>query len=78
MDSLGDASVSNAPSMLTICPECGSAVSRGHDTFEACINHRTVSVPGEYERCRGACGQFYFAPGEMDAVVKRASAIIGL
>ena len=78
MDSLGDASASNAPSMLTICPECGSAVSRGHDTFEVHINCRTVSVPGEYERCRGACGQFYFAPGEMDAVVKRASAIIGL
>ena len=78
MDSLRDASASDAPGMLTICPDCGSAVSRGHDTFEARINRRTVSVPGEYERCRGACGQFYFAPGEMDAVMKRASAIIGL
>ena len=78
MDRLRDASASNAPSMLTICPNCGGAVSRGHDTFDACISGRTVSVPGEYERCRDACGQFSFAPGEMDAVMKRASAIIGL
>ena len=62
--------------MLTICPDCGGAVSRGHDTFEARIGRRTVSVPGDYERCRGECGEFYFAPGEMDAVMKRASAII--
>lgn len=62
--------------MLTTCPDCGGAVSRGHDTFEARIGRRTVSVPGDYERCRGDCGEFYFAPGEMDAVMKRASAII--
>jgi HTH-type transcriptional regulator / antitoxin MqsA len=62
--------------MLTICPDCGGVVSRGHDAFEAHIGRRTVSVPGDYERCRGVCGEFYFAPGEMDAVMKRASAII--
>jgi len=62
--------------MLTNCPDCGGAVSRGHDTFEARIGRRTVSVSGDYERCRGDCGEFYFAPGEMDAVMKRASAII--
>ena len=62
--------------MLTICPDCGGAVSRGYDTFEARIGRRTVSVPGEYERCRSECGEFYFAPGEMDAVMKRASAMI--
>jgi HTH-type transcriptional regulator/antitoxin MqsA len=62
--------------MLTICPDCGGAVSRGHDTFPARIGRRTVSVPGDYERCRGECGEFYFAAGEMDAVMKRASAII--
>ena len=61
--------------MLTNCPDCGGAISRCHDTFEARIGRRTVSVPGEYERCRD-CGEFYFAPGEMDAVMKRASAVI--
>ncbi|MEO7455338.1 MAG: type II TA system antitoxin MqsA family protein [Gemmatimonadaceae bacterium] len=63
--------------MLTNCPDCDGAISRSHDTFEARIGRRTVSVPGEYERCRD-CGEFYFAPGEMDAVMKRASAMIRL
>lgn len=62
--------------MLKNCPDCGGAISRGHETFEVRIGRRTVSVPGEYERCHGECGEFYFAPGEMDAAMKRASAII--
>lgn len=57
------------------CPDCGGAVSRGHNVFEAHLGRRTVAVPGVYERC-GECGEFYFAPGEMDAVMKRASSII--
>ncbi|MDB4914683.1 MAG: putative transcriptional regulator [Gemmatimonadetes bacterium] len=61
---------------MTNCPDCGGAVTRGHDTFEVRIGRRTVTVPGEYERCRGECGEFYLAPGEMDAVMKRASAMI--
>lgn len=58
-----------------ICTDCGGAVSASHDVFEARIGRRTVSVPGEYERCR-ECGEFYFAPGEMDAVMKCASTMI--
>ena len=62
--------------MLINFPDCGGAVSRSHDTFEVRIGRRTVSVAGEYERCRGECGEFFFAPGEMDAVMKRATAMI--
>jgi HTH-type transcriptional regulator/antitoxin MqsA len=62
--------------MSTTCFNCGGPVSRAADTFAAHIGRRTVMVPGEFERCRGACGEFVFGPGEMDAVMKRASAII--
>ncbi len=62
--------------MLTTCPECGGAVSRGHHTFDIHIGRRTVSVSGEYERCTGDCQEVYFAPGEMDAAMIRASDVV--
>ena len=62
--------------MLTTCSNCGGAVSRSPGNFDVRVGRRTVTVHGEYERCRGECGEFYFAPGEMDAVMQRASAMI--
>jgi HTH-type transcriptional regulator/antitoxin MqsA len=61
--------------MLKTCTDCGGAIARRADTFDAHIGRRTVSVPGEYDRCAG-CGEFYFAPGEMDEMMKRASGIV--
>lgn len=62
--------------MLTTCPECGGAVTRATDTFDVHIGRRTVAVRGEYERCQGECREFYFAPGEMDSLMVRASSTI--
>lgn len=62
--------------MQNICVECGGPVVRGHHSFDVSIGRRTVSVPGEYDRCEGDCREFYFAPGEMDAAMIRASATI--
>ena len=59
--------------MLKDCPECGGAVSRGHHTFDVHVGRRTVTVAGEYLRCEGECREIYFAPGEMDATMIRAS-----
>ncbi|CAN5918635.1 hypothetical protein BH11GEM2_BH11GEM2_34560 [soil metagenome] len=61
--------------MFKICTDCGGAIARRTDAFDAHIGRRTVSVPGEYDRCAD-CGEFYFAPGEMDAMMKRASGIV--
>ena len=61
--------------MLKTCTDCGGAIVRRADTFEAHVGRRTVAVPGEYDRC-AECGEFYFAPGEMDAMMKRASAVV--
>ena len=61
--------------MLKTCTDCGGAITRRSDTFEAHVGRRTVAVPGEYDRC-AECGEFYFAPGEMDAMMKRASAVV--
>jgi putative zinc finger/helix-turn-helix YgiT family protein len=33
-------------------------------------------LEGEFERCQGECGEVFYAPGEMDDVMKRASALI--
>lgn len=62
--------------MLTICPECGGAVSRGQHSIDMHIGRRTVSITGSFERCNGDCQEVYFAPGEMDATMKRASEAI--
>jgi len=62
--------------MPNSCVECGCAVVRGSHTFDAHIGRRTVALPGEYDRCTGPCGEFYFAPGEMDAAMIRASDMI--
>lgn len=60
--------------MLKTCTDCGGAITRRAGTFDSHIGRRTVSVPGEYDRCAD-CGEFYFAPGEMDEMMKRASGI---
>ena len=60
---------------LLTCSECGGAIVRRADTFEAHIGRRTVMVPGDYDRC-AECGEFSFAPGEMNAMMKRASVVV--
>ncbi len=64
--------------MLIICPECGGAVSRGQHSIDMHIGRRTVSITGSFERCNGECREVYFAPGEMDAAMRRASEAIRL
>jgi len=59
--------------VLTTCPECGGRVARRHHTFDMHVGRRTVTISGEYERCVGTCKEVYFAPGEMDAAMIRAS-----
>lgn len=61
---------------LTTCPECGGAVQRGLHTFDVRIGRRTVPVTGQFERCTGDCGEIYFAPREMDAVLDQAATAI--
>lgn len=60
---------------LHACPACGGRIVRAPGTFDANVGRRTVEVPGEYDRCE-QCGDTYFAPGEMNEVLKRASDII--
>lgn len=62
--------------MLSTCPECGGRVTRGRHSFDVHVGRRTVAVEGEYSRCTGECAEFYFAAGEMDAVMTRATAVI--
>lgn len=62
--------------MLTTCPECGGRITRGRHTFDVHIGRRTVAVEGDYTRCNGECAEFYFAAGEMDAVMTRATEVI--
>jgi len=55
--------------ILSICPECGGAIRRDRHTFDVHVGRRTVAIAGKYMRCEGECRAFYFAPGEMDAVM---------
>jgi HTH-type transcriptional regulator / antitoxin MqsA len=65
-----------SPAVLTTCPECGGCIVRARHTFDVHIGRRTVAVEGEYARCTGACAEFHFAAGEMDAVLSRASEVV--
>ena len=62
--------------MRNVCVECGGAVQRDWHAFDVRVGRRTVSVSGDYDRCVGECGEFYFAPGEMNAAMLRASDVI--
>jgi putative zinc finger/helix-turn-helix YgiT family protein len=62
--------------VLTTCPECGGCIVRARHTFDVHIGRRTVAVDGDYARCAGNCAEFYFAAGEMDAVMTRATEVI--
>ena len=66
---------SNKTSMFTTCTECGGTIARRADTFDAQMGGRSVRVAGEYDRC-AECSEFYFAPGEVDAMMRHASAIV--
>ncbi|GAB1343307.1 hypothetical protein MASR1M101_24340 [Gemmatimonas sp.] len=60
---------------MTTCPRCGSRISRGRHTFHVNLGRRVIAVEGDYSRCSGECAEFYFAGGEMDAVMNRAASI---
>ena len=62
--------------MLTTCPECGGRITRARHAVDVHIGRRTVAVEGEYARCTGECAEFYFAAGEMDAALSRATEVI--
>jgi putative zinc finger/helix-turn-helix YgiT family protein len=62
--------------VLTTCPECGGRITRGRHTFDVFVGRRTVAVEGDYARCTGECAEFYFAAGETDAAMSRATEII--
>jgi HTH-type transcriptional regulator/antitoxin MqsA len=64
------------PAVLTTCPECGGRIERARHTVDVHIGRRTVAVEGDYSRCTGDCAECYFAAGEMDAVISRATEVI--
>lgn len=57
------------------CPACSGVVSRQSTSLPIAVGARTVNVHGTYSRC-GSCDEVYFAPGEMDAAMRTASATI--
>lgn len=54
------------------CPLCGSPLVDIREVRAIQIGHRTAVVPDAFSRCTG-CGEELYAPGQMEAVQRRAS-----
>lgn len=65
----------NKPPELKDCPLCGGAVGRKQISVPVTVGARTVDVPGDHAVC-AKCGEVFYAPGEMDEAMRRASAIV--
>ncbi len=57
------------------CPVCGGRLMPVREVRELRIGHRTAVARDEFFRCTG-CGEELYAPGQMEAVQRRASAQI--
>ncbi|MHB1193485.1 MAG: type II toxin-antitoxin system MqsA family antitoxin [Longimicrobiales bacterium] len=57
------------------CPVCGGRLVPVSEVREIRIGQRTTVVPDAFSRCTG-CGEELYAPGQMEAVQRRASAQI--
>lgn len=57
------------------CPVCGGCLAPFREVREIRIGHRTAVARDEFFRCTG-CGEELYAPGQMEAVQRRASAQI--
>lgn len=54
------------------CHQCDERARLVRETREVCIGSRATEVEHEFYRC-DACDEEWFAPGQMDAVMRRAS-----
>lgn len=61
--------------MSEICHVCDGEVISVREVREYTIGRRSAVVEDEFMRCE-ACAEEYYAPGQMDAVQRRASAAI--
>lgn len=57
------------------CPLCSGGISRFRGKTAVTLGTRTVTVSDEYDRC-DACGEGFYAPGQMDRLQQRAAAAI--
>jgi len=57
------------------CPVCGGSLAHVREVRAIRIGHRTTVAPDAFSRCTG-CGEELYAPGQMEAVQRRASAQI--
>src|SRR5215213_7018380 len=55
------------------CPVCGGVADFTAEVRPMNVGGRAVEVPDEFYRCRN-CGEEYYHPGMLDAVLKRAIA----
>jgi HTH-type transcriptional regulator/antitoxin MqsA len=60
---------------LDSCPTCGGALSQMAEEKEVRIGKRVAFVLDEFFRCR-ACDEDFYAPGQLDLTLRRASDII--
>jgi len=67
--------MTNHPNDLLECPLCGAAVKRIHASIPIQVGARSVAVEGDYSTCTG-CGEVFFAPGEMDEAMQKASSVV--
>ena len=54
------------------CPVCGGRLMPVREVREIRIGQRTTVVPDAFSRCTG-CSEELYAPGQMEAVQRRAS-----
>jgi len=56
----------------TSCPVCGGPLNSVSEEKEMRIGQRSARVMDELSRCTD-CGEAFYAPGQMDATMRRAS-----
>lgn len=62
-------------SSMDDCPVCEGRLEPVSEVREVRIGRRTARVPDEFFRCV-ACEQAFYAPGQMDSTLRRASQAI--
>ena len=63
------------PRPLKTCTTCGGSVVRSRSTYTAVVRQHTVPIEGVFLHCT-ECSEFFFAPGEVDAVMDRVAAVV--
>lgn len=63
------------PRSHSTCPVCEGRLARVAEVRDFAVGRRAVRVPDRFSRCT-ACGEEFYAPGQLEATQRRASGVV--